>query len=214
MGTEEKMRRGARLLLSVGYILYFLTLAFLIYSGFFCGFIYNSLGLFVALLVGLAAIGIVMLPQILAHNLKEPEIRKMLAMVFVLYIVIMAILLFGTRYSFAGKTVFASSEYMKHNFNFLPFSTLVDNILNQRWLALFGNVFLFVPAGVLLPIIYKKQQNTTVFLITLLIASIGIEITQLLTGLGALDIDDILCYLVGGVIGYYVVKSAYKRKKG
>lgn len=68
---------------------------------------------------------------------------------------------------------------------------------------LFGNVLAFVPFGMLLPFLVKKERgdffNTLGFTF---LFSLGIEVFQLFSGFGAFDVDDILLNCVGGMAGY------------
>ncbi|NUU75617.1 VanZ family protein [Paenibacillus xylanilyticus] len=68
---------------------------------------------------------------------------------------------------------------------------------------LVGNVLAFIPMGVFIPVLmgYKWLSGANVFLLSLLL-SLGYEVTQLLTGMGIFDVDDLMLNTLGGLIGY------------
>ncbi|MGK5511477.1 VanZ family protein [Brevibacillus formosus] len=93
--------------------------------------------------------------------------------------------------------------------NTKPFQTLVDYVFHYDnynfgtiMYNLIGNVMLFVPLGLLLPLIFMSFQSVhRVFFLTLS-ASLIIETLQLLFSLGSFDVDDLLLNVLGGLIGY------------
>ncbi len=73
-----------------------------------------------------------------------------------------------------------------------------------------GNLLLFLPLGVGLPLFWKKFRNFKSTLSTCFLASLSIETTQaILSYLGlvfarAVDIDDIIMNVLGGIFGYFI----------
>ncbi|MDR6726092.1 glycopeptide antibiotics resistance protein [Paenibacillus amylolyticus] len=68
-------------------------------------------------------------------------------------------------------------------------------------LFLVGNILIFVPLGILLPLLLKKPSYTKTMLISLGII-VSIETIQFVTCLGIADIDDVLLNMLGSTIGY------------
>lgn len=71
-----------------------------------------------------------------------------------------------------------------------------------------GNVVCFMPFGFLLPTISKSKivKNVVgVFFCTVLFTT-AIETIQLVTKVGAFDIDDIILNTIGGILGYLVMR--------
>lgn len=64
------------------------------------------------------------------------------------------------------------------------------------------NVALFMPLGLAMPFVYKKASLLKVAL-TGLIMSFFIEFVQIFIGRGS-DIDDLLCNVLGAILGYLV----------
>lgn len=76
-----------------------------------------------------------------------------------------------------------------------------------------GNVFIFLPFGIFLPMASKKRQ----FGITVLAGfffSLCVEGFQLLTRVGSFDVDDLILNTTGCILGYVVfgIISAIRRK--
>lgn len=99
-------------------------------------------------------------------------------------------------------------EYGNWNLNLVPFATLKDTLVSYQkygWGSLsfrtaFYNVFFFAPLGLLLPLIMKKPSTWKALSIALSIILV-VEVTQLVTGLGMFDIDDVLLNMTGSLIG-------------
>ncbi|MDE5754508.1 MAG: VanZ family protein, partial [Oscillospiraceae bacterium] len=104
--------------------------------------------------------------------------------------------------------------------NLVPFRTILDyiqcmdpisinSIHDYAFQNLAGNVILFVPMGVFLPYFSEKQRKFSKFFITSFLTIACVEILQLITLLGACDIDDLLLNLPGCCIGFgifYLIK--------
>ncbi len=71
----------------------------------------------------------------------------------------------------------------------------------------FGNIILFVPVGILFPVVtgWKKMWKTVVAGISF---SFFIEIIQLTTSRGCFDLDDVLLNGMGTVIGFGIFQAA------
>ena len=71
-------------------------------------------------------------------------------------------------------------------------------------LNLFGNVLAFIPYGVMVPIVSRKNRKFfRVFVMTFLLSLI-IECVQLICRVGTFDVDDLILNTLGGVIGYII----------
>lgn len=67
------------------------------------------------------------------------------------------------------------------------------------------NVLFFMPLGMLLPCMYMQfRRNRATCVMIGLILSLGIEIIQLITGLGVADWKDLVCNTAGTFLGYQV----------
>lgn len=79
---------------------------------------------------------------------------------------------------------------------------------------LVGNVVVFIPLGIFLPILFKNCRRFWETLMVSFICVVGIELFQLFSAFGAFDVDDILLNCVGAAMGYgvyYIGKRWHQR---
>ena len=67
------------------------------------------------------------------------------------------------------------------------------------------NMFMFVPLGVLLPLIHHKNKSFLRVLIISISFTSFIEISQLITGKGIFELDDLFHNTIGSLVGYFFV---------
>ncbi len=65
-----------------------------------------------------------------------------------------------------------------------------------------GNMAMFIPSGMILPVVYKKRNSFGKVLITGAFISLCIEILQLPFASRASDIDDLILNTLGVAVGY------------
>ena len=82
--------------------------------------------------------------------------------------------------------------------NAIPFVGMVSDFVNGCL-----NLFLFVPFGFLLPMLWDQFKNIKSSILTGFLVSTFIEISQIFT-FRTSDINDIITNTVGTVIGYYI----------
>ncbi len=107
-------------------------------------------------------------------------------------------------------------EYM---YNIHPFETInhflqFDKFNRGVWfINLVGNIGVFVPFGILLPIAFEKGMAKTYFIF--LTGLFVLESLQLLTKRGSFDIDDFILNSIGFFIGYglYYLFSIWRRSR-
>ena len=111
--------------------------------------------------------------------------------------------------------LFDSKTLFPFRVNFVPLVHLFDYD-NRRDLLLnvIGNTCMFIPSGILFPIVYRKLNNFWKVVGAGVLLSLCIEILQLPFSVRATDIDDLLLNTAGVIIGYAVyslVRRAAKR---
>ena len=131
--------------------------------------------------------------------------------IFIVYCIFLIWILFSMREARASIISFeAIRERISSSVNIVPFDTInsylraYENGTISRTVVyanLIGNILLFFPMGVMLPH-YMKKPRIFPFIFLILIMTILVEAVQLITGLGSLDIDDVILNLSGAVIGY------------
>ncbi|MDE7309526.1 MAG: VanZ family protein [Lachnospiraceae bacterium] len=74
---------------------------------------------------------------------------------------------------------------------------------------LIGNVIMFIPFGILVPICFQKIRGILKITLISFLASLFIETTQLYTHTGLFELVDLLNNTLGGIIGYLIYKIFY-----
>lgn len=67
-----------------------------------------------------------------------------------------------------------------------------------------GNIILFLPIGILLPLVSKFFLNALNVIVTTLLVSVIFECLQLIYNLGDFTLDDVIYNTIGGIIGYLI----------
>ena len=86
----------------------------------------------------------------------------------------------------------------------------------QSWANLLLNIALFIPVGFFLPLLWKKARAWYITIPLGFSLTIVIELLQLITGRGLFDVDDLLCNLVGAIIGFLFISFliSFRKQKG
>ncbi|MBQ7915348.1 MAG: VanZ family protein [Firmicutes bacterium] len=102
-----------------------------------------------------------------------------------------------------------------HQYNLIPFKSIRmffeyyfihHDFSFEYWFTnVVGNILLFLPFGILLPVILTHRLGALRFLLASLFLAIAIELIQYYTGLGELDIDDVILNVLGAMIGYWLI---------
>lgn len=115
-----------------------------------------------------------------------------------------------------GYSAGNSLELFSGSFNFVPslYKYLIKSELSiGTWVRdmLVGNMLMFIPMGILLPLVFKKINKKNIVIISIIITS-SIEILQPIVS-RSFDIDDIIMNFIGIIIGYLIVAIIRKLKK-
>lgn len=100
--------------------------------------------------------------------------------------------------------------------NFVPFATITDYFaLGYTWISIeniIGNIIIFVPLGLFLPILIGKfRKDIIALLLVSFIISFIFELVQLLFPIfGSFDVDDLLLNILGALIGYFAFRLSRK----
>ena len=112
--------------------------------------------------------------------------------------------------------LFAAIGSMERTISIIPFKSLLDMINNNISVTrilenILGNIAIFIPFGLLLPIVQKDMSKKII--LYGLITSALIEIIQYVFALGSSDIDDLMLNTLGTVIGYLLYKIIHKKAR-
>ena len=112
--------------------------------------------------------------------------------------------------------LFDAEKILPFRINLLPFVHLFDyEIMSEAVLNLVGNTLMFVPVGIVYPLVYKKLNTHAKVLAAGAGFSLAIEILQLPFFDRVSDVDDLILNSLGYVIGYgiYCVVKLCRMKR-
>ena len=127
-------------------------------------------------------------------------------LVFIVYIsLVLYFVFFSDHY---GRV----TGFTEFRYNLTPFSEIHRYLIYREsftWENLItnlaGNILVFVPFGILVPIIRRKKTGIFYVFFLTLFFSLFIETVQLFTRVGVFDVDDLIMNTVGGVLGYIII---------
>lgn len=103
--------------------------------------------------------------------------------------------------------LFDNQRTLFRSINLIPFHSInqylsgsSDTIRRFAFGNVIGNIVIFIPLGLYLPL-FKKDKRVLVNLLFIFFVSLVVEILQGLLGIGVSDIDDIILNSLGGGIG-------------
>ena len=110
--------------------------------------------------------------------------------------------------------IYDASTAFPFRVNLIPFVNLFDYD-NKRDLLLnvIGNTAMFIPSGIVLPIIYKRLNSFWKVLAAGALISLCIEIIQLPFSVRASDVDDLILNALGVAIGYGIYAAVKHLKR-
>ena len=155
------------------------------------------------------------------------------AMLFLCYGAFLVFLLFDRNPAISDLPYW---EQIRNRCNFIPWQTVGNywdvlirpEYYTEKWGAastyryqavvaainILGNIVMFVPLGVFLPVLWRKLQKAWKAIPVGFLMIVGVEICQLLTLRGRCDIDDVLLNVLGIMIGYALWRVCqFGRKK-
>ena len=137
--------------------------------------------------------------------------KRLLYLLMLLYLAAVIYLLF-CRHASSDVPL---GEYARYNTNFIPFLSfyvlyttpyISYRVLVPFCVNLFGNLALFFPWGVLLPMLDKRLKNAKSFFLLTACVIIAVELLQLVFRVGTCDIEDFLLNMLGAAIGYIITR--------
>ncbi|ALS29429.1 VanZ-like protein [Paenibacillus sp. 32O-W] len=105
-------------------------------------------------------------------------------------------------------------EVLKINSNIVPFKNTIEYVTGSARFNLdiiinntLGNVLVFLPFGIFLPLLFKKCKSLSKVVVASVSISFSIEVLQLVLKIGQFDIDDVILNVMGSIIGFLLIKS-------
>lgn len=129
------------------------------------------------------------------------------------------LLLFGWFIVVLGLTTLSRGANFPGQLNLSLFSGYNDAwnkwSLSGLQLILF-NIIMFIPLGLLVPLLSRKAEQLKVLIFTSLAVTMGIELIQLITATGIFELDDLFHNILGSLTGYYLILailSCYRERR-
>lgn len=138
--------------------------------------------------------------------------KRQLIAIFVMYLAAAVWLLF-MRHPVSDMPL---SEYVRQNTNFIPFFSfyvlyttpyISYRVLVPFCVNLFGNLALFFPGGVLLPMLDKRLKNAKSFFLLTACVIIAVELLQLVFKVGICDVEDFILNILGAAAGWLIIRK-------
>lgn len=107
------------------------------------------------------------------------------------------------------------SEYVRQNTNFIPFFSfyvlyttpyISSLVLVPFFKNLIGNLVLFLPWGIMLPLLGKRFKSAKSFFLLTACVIIAVELLQLVFKVGICDVEDFILNMLGAAIGYIITR--------
>jgi glycopeptide antibiotics resistance protein len=119
-----------------------------------------------------------------------------------------------TRYSNPGINRVNLTPYVHTARGFMAtYSPHRRFIMGPVSMNIFGNILLFVPLGILLPLLVKRFRPFAKSLLFIFACTLCIESIQYIEGsfgvYRSVDIDDIILNSLGGIIGLILIRAVY-----
>lgn len=134
--------------------------------------------------------------------------RKIVEFLFLGYFISVIYFTFGNTYSFA---VVSSIDTPKSfNINLIPIKETISMFqqdLGTAFYNILGNLIMFIPLGIFIPILYKKKLNIFHLGLYGAICSLLIELGQGFIPLRCFDIDDIIINSLGAMVGFIIYRT-------
>lgn len=142
---------------------------------------------------------------------ESKQERRRLSKLFILGLLAYNLFFISTAVFFDGYFFTRSARTEVNKELFHTIKSFIEKAKEGKLLLslgnLMGNLILLAPLGMLLPLSHKIFKNPIIFMITVTLSSIGIELLQYRLSIGSADIDDIFLN-VCGALGIYVVTMA------
>jgi len=146
--------------------------------------------------------------------------REMLQLLFLINLAVISRMVFHPMATVDGNIqplIFDVATAWPFRVNLIPFVNLLDyESARDLLLNIIGNFAMFIPTGIVTPILYRHLDSFKKTVLTGFLISLSIEIIQLPFAVRASDIDDLILNTLGVMAGYGIwalVKLLRSRKK-
>lgn len=143
---------------------------------------------------------------------KRIDRHPVARLLFLLYVCWMLWLLFGQRWgeNHTGELNLQPLVTIRLFWRLLGHSD--PALVRRAVINLVGNVVMFVPLGYFPAHIFPQMRRFFRMLLLSIGVIVAVELTQLATGLGSCDIDDLILNLPGVILGWLLWRVSCRKK--
>lgn len=150
----------------------------------------------------------------MSNRNKERRLRACAILIFAVYIVMLLRITLFKQVSLYN--LFAAIGASERTISIIPFKSVFemvhDGVSAARVIEnVLGNLAVFMPLGLLLPILTKDKSKK--ILLYGFVLSLFIEVMQYILALGSSDIDDLLLNTLGTMVGYAIHKAVRRKSR-
>ena len=110
--------------------------------------------------------------------------------------------------------IFEAATAWPFRINMIPFVNLLDySSKKELLLNVVGNSTMFIPTGIMTPLIYRKLDSFRKTVLTGFLISFTIELLQLPFAVRCSDVDDLILNTLGCIAGYGILSACRLMKK-
>lgn len=161
---------------------------------------FNIALILIAILAVLLGFGYFIIYKKFLKGNKRLSKRK----VFILFCLIgYIVMVIGVTFLNRGARIFGDTNL--HLFS--SYKEAWNSFNSTTWRFIILNIFMFVPLGLLLPLLNKRFRKFPWIVGSAFLMTMMIEILQLISGYGIFELDDIFNNVLGAIIGYGIVMT-------
>ena len=148
----------------------------------------------------------------------EKNVKKVISCFVIISLIVYLYILYIVLFAGDDRSMVVMSESMLDNFNYwnsinlIPFKTIAEyvtaifdgTVRGHAIRNLCGNLLLLFPAGFYLPFFIRKMNKIGTYCVIMAAVIVIIEIVQMATKSGSLDIDDFILNFAGAWIGFVI----------
>lgn len=160
--------------------------------------------------------------HLFAKRTENPAVfKRLMCLFFFLYLYFLANVTLLDPSLGRGSAIYGMGDehrtyYLKWFVNLTPMRSIrevyIEGFLNGRVsiyytvLNLLGNVCAFMPFALFLPLFFQKQKRWFIFLPTVLVCTLSVEVLQFAFMVGSCDIDDVILNISGAFLAFWFLK--------
>lgn len=165
-----------------------------------------------------AAVWILIRAAIAVKNRKLDIKRELMLLLMYINLAVLLRITFFPMQIYNGRVLpleLDTANVFPPRINWIPFVNILDYIDPiDILLNIAGNVMIFIPSGIILPILYKRLNSFWKVTAAGILMSLCIEILQLPFAVRASDVDDLILNTAGVMAGYGIYALFRHMKRG